>query len=197
MIEIRQHVVPQSRTSTGSLWEASAETGGKTYSATSRHGAPQVLARKLLVAGVPGQQPVEVLSQVCTYDNGTEIHTEELRGCVTYRSLHAMAKTTFEEGNRPLHRARFKERPQSAFPLQPGEQETRFTPPDDVAVIPDLAPLKTGLRRCVSCGGDFVPTRQGRRFCSPACRLRAHRAASSRNGSRDIGAMTRPSAPAA
>jgi hypothetical protein len=105
--------------------------------ATSRHGAPQALARKLLVAGIPGQQPVEVFSQVCTYDNGTEIHTEELRGCVTYRSLYAMARTTLEEGDRPLHRARYKERPQIAFPSQPGEPETRFTPPDDIVVLPE------------------------------------------------------------
>jgi hypothetical protein len=90
---------------------------------------PRALARKLLVAGIPGQQPVEVFSQVCTYDNGTEIHTEELRGCVTYRSLYAMARTTLEEGDRPLHRARFKERPQIAFPLQPGAAETLASSP--------------------------------------------------------------------
>jgi hypothetical protein len=177
VIQIRQHVVPQSRTSTGSLWEASTETGGKTYTAASRHGAPQALARKLLVAGVPGQQPVEVLSQVCTYDNGTEIHTEELRGCVTYRSLYAMARSTLEEGDRPLHRARFKERPQIAFPLQPGEQESVSSPLDDVVVIPEPGPAFLKRRRCVSCHGNFEPARQDQRFCCSNCRLRAHRRA--------------------
>ena len=175
MIKIWQRPVPRSRTQTGSLWEAFTEIGGKTYSATSRHGAPQALARKLLVAGVPGQQPVEAFSQVCTYDNGTEIHTEELRGCVTYRSLYAMARTTLEEGDRPLHRARFKERPQIAFPLLPSAPEMRFTLPDDVVVTLAPDPLKTGLRRCVSCDGDFFPARPWSRCCSSACRLRAHR----------------------
>jgi hypothetical protein len=48
-------------------------------------------------------------------------------------------------------------------------------PPEDVVVIPGPDPLKTGLRQCVSCHGDFLRTRPWSRFCSPACRLRAHR----------------------
>jgi hypothetical protein len=175
MIDIRQRPVPRSRTQTGSLWVAMAEIGGKTYSATSRHGAPQALARVLVAAGIT-DQPVEVRSEVCVFDNGNEIRTEELRGCIRYRSLHAMAEATLEEGDRPVHRARFKERPQIAVPLQPERPEMRFTPPGDVVVIPEPEPLKTGLRRCVSCDGDFVPARTWSRFCSPACRLRAHRA---------------------
>jgi hypothetical protein len=127
MIHIRQRLVPSSRTHTGSLWEASTEIDGKSYSAVSRHGGPQALARALVAAGIP-DQPVEVRSEVCVFDNGAEIRTEELRGCISYRSLHAMAEATFEEGDRPLHRARFKERPQIAFPLQPCEQEMRFMP---------------------------------------------------------------------
>jgi hypothetical protein len=118
---------------------------------------------------------------VCVFDDGAEIRTEQVRGSVTYRSLHAMAKTTFEEGNRPLHRARFKERLETVFALQPGEQETGFTPPDAVVVILEPDPLKMGLRRCVSCDGDFLPVRQAQRFCSAACRLRAHRAAISQS----------------
>jgi hypothetical protein len=31
------------------------------------------------------------------------------------------------------------------------------------------------MRRCEGCDGDFVPARSWSRFCSPACRLRAHR----------------------
>jgi ferredoxin len=190
VIQIRQHVVPQSRTSTGSLWEASAEIGGKTYSAASRHGAPQALARALVAAGIP-DQPVIVCSEVCVFDNGAEIRTEQVRGGVTYRSLHAMAKTTFEEGNRPLHRARFKERPETAFALQPGEQETRFTPPDDVVVQEGHDPSKVGHRKCVSCGRDFLPARPWSIFCSPACRLRAHRRAR-RDESQEIMAVSEP-----
>ena len=59
VIQIRQRLVPRSRTSTGSLWQAETEIDGKTYSATSRHGAPQALARVLIDAGIP-DQPVEV-----------------------------------------------------------------------------------------------------------------------------------------
>jgi hypothetical protein len=206
MIRIRQRIVPGSRTHTGSLWEAMAEIGGKTYSATSRHGAPQALARVLVAASIP-DQPVKVSSEVCVLDNG-EIRTEHLRGCIRYLSLHTMAKTTFEEGDRPLHRARFKERPQNAVPVQPGEQEMRFKPPAGIlgsaeqseglaadggtgqkcvsspAVdVLELSPRETQAlappaetRRCDGCDGDFFPARPWSRFCTPACRLRAHRA---------------------
>jgi hypothetical protein len=176
MIYIRQRPVPRSRTQTGLLWAASAEIDGNSYSTVSRHSAPQALARALVTAGIP-DQPVEVRSEVCIFDNGAEILTEELHGCIRYRSLEAMAKTTFEEGDRPVHRARFKERPQIAFPLQPGEQESVSSPPDDVVVIPEPGPAFLGRRRCVSCDGDFVPVRRDQRFCRGACRLRAHRAA--------------------
>jgi hypothetical protein len=206
MIHIQQRPVPRSRTQTGSLWEASTEIDGKTYSATSRHGAPQALARVLLAEGV-ADMPVEGRSEVCVFDNGTEIRTEQLRGCIRYRSLHTMAKTTFEEGDRPLHRARFKERPQNAVPVQPGEQEMRFKPPAGIlgsaeqseglaadggtgqkcvsspAVdVLEPSPRETQAlappaetRRCDGCGGDFLPARPWSRFCSSACRLRAHR----------------------
>jgi hypothetical protein len=174
MISIRQRIAPRSRTHTGSLWEATTEVDGRPYSATSRHGAPQALARVLVAADI-ADQPVEVRSEVCVFDNGAEILTEELRGCIRYRSLHAIAKTTFEEGDRALHRARFKERPQIAFPLQPGAPEMRFMPSDDVVVIPRPEPLKTGRRKCVSCDADFVPARPWQHFCDSTCRLRAYR----------------------
>jgi hypothetical protein len=212
MIEIRQRLVPRSRTHTGSLWEASTEIGGKPDSATSRHGAPQALARALVAAGIP-DQPVEVRSEVCVFDDSAEIRSEVLRGCIRYRSLHAMAKTTFEEGDRPLHRARFKERPQIARPLPPGRQEMRFTLPAGIlasdglsdgldagggtgqkcvssAATYDLETRPAGdheagsltstaaTRRCGECDGDFLAARRWSRFCSPACRLRAHRRSS-------------------
>jgi hypothetical protein len=131
MIKIRQRPVPRSRTQTGSLWEATAEIDGKSYFGVSRHGAPQALARALVAAGIP-DQPAEV----CISDNGAEIRTEQLQGCISYRSLHAMVEATFEEGDRPLHRARFKERPQIAFPLQPCEQEMRFIPSAGILPLP-------------------------------------------------------------
>jgi hypothetical protein len=153
MIHIRQRIVQGSRTHTGSLWEASTEIEGKRYSVTSRNGAPHALARMLATARV-ADQLVEVRSEVCVFDNGVEIRTEELHGCVSYRSLDAMAKTTFEEGDRPLHRARFKERPQIAFPLPPGGQEMRFTPPAGILAFDGrsegLSAGGTTEQKCVS-----------------------------------------------
>jgi hypothetical protein len=117
-----------------------------------------------------------------------------------------MAKTTFEEGDRPLHRARFKERPQIALPLSPGRQEMRFTPPACIVAFggrseglgadcatgqkcisltaadglepspaddPETQTAET--RFCEGCGTHFQLARPWSRFCSPACRLRAHR----------------------
>ena len=89
MIHVRQRIVPRSRTHTGSLREAATEFDGNAYSAASRHGAPQALARALVAAGVP-DQPVEVRSEVCVFDDGRTIRTEELEGCIKCSSLHAM-----------------------------------------------------------------------------------------------------------
>jgi hypothetical protein len=202
MIKIRQRPIPRSRTQTGSLWEATAEIDGKSYFAVSRRGVPQALARMLVAANVT-DQPVEVRSEVCVLDAGKEMRTEELRGCITYRSLHAMAKWTFTEGAAtPLHRVRFQEQPEGVFSIEASGQEMRFTPPasilasteqsedltagggtgqkcvssppDDVAVPVPTEPRQT--RRCEGCDGDFLPARPWSRFCTPACRLRAHRA---------------------
>jgi hypothetical protein len=186
MIHIRQRIVERSRTHTSSRWEATAEIGGKTYSATSRHGAPQALARVLVAAGIV-EQPVEVRSEVCVFDNGAEIRTEELRGCIRNRSLHAMAEATFQEGDRPLHRARFKELPQIAFPLQPCEQGMRFTPPASILGSEDREPQETERTpevapRCEGCGNELVLQRVWSRFCSPSCRLRAWRAGRAKAG---------------
>jgi hypothetical protein len=70
VIVIRQ--VPRSRSGTGMLWETTAEIDGQTYSAASRHGAPQALARELVAAAIPDES-VEVRSDVCISDNGAEI----------------------------------------------------------------------------------------------------------------------------
>jgi hypothetical protein len=238
MIFTHQRIVPRSRTGTGSLWEASTEFGSKTYSAVSRHGAPQALARMLVVAGIP-DQPVEVRSGICIFDDGKTIRTEELKGCIRYRSLHAMARYTFQEGDRPLHRVRYAERPEGVFPVEEehlleglalggrGRQkcvsslvlgqrevpepnlskivasapagEMRFSPlvGGQECVSPRLANgqeirfadrLEThaaAMRRCEGCDGDFVPARSWSRFCSPGCRLRAHRRLARRGETND------------
>jgi hypothetical protein len=129
MIHIRQRPVPRSRTHTGSLWVAMAEIGGETYHATSRHGAPQALARVLLSAGIP-DQAVEVRSEVCVLDNGAEIRTEELRGCIRYRSLHALAKWTFTEGAATLlHRVRYQAQREGVFSSEASGQKCVSSPP--------------------------------------------------------------------
>jgi hypothetical protein len=117
----------------------------------------------MLAASRIPDQPVDVRSEAGVFDNGVEIRTEELRGCISYRSLDAMAKTTFEEGDRPLHRARFKERPQIAFPVPPGGQEMRFTPPAGILAFDgrseDLGADGATGQKCVSSPGDNVVDR--------------------------------------
>jgi hypothetical protein len=62
------------------VYEAECEIGGQRYSARSRHGAPNELARVLVSAGV-ADQPVEV-------------RHAGIKGCISYRSLHQMARWT-------------------------------------------------------------------------------------------------------
>jgi hypothetical protein len=78
-----------------SLYEAECEVDGRRYSARSRHGAPNELARVLVAAGA-ADQPVEV-RQV------------GIKGCISYRSLHELALWTYEESATvPLRRVRWK-----------------------------------------------------------------------------------------
>jgi hypothetical protein len=179
VICIRQRVLPRSRTQTGSLWEASAEIDGKSYSAVSRHGAPQALARVLIAAGVE-DQPAEVRSEVCVFDSGAEIRTVLLRGCIRYRSFHTMGKTTFaESATAPLRRTRFEEQPEGLF-LRSGEGENAFhRPPDDIVAVPGSVTPKitvgTEERPCATCGRIFRPWRPQAAYCSQPCRQRAYR----------------------
>jgi ferredoxin len=143
------------------IWVAEAMVDGRTYTAHSRHGAPNELARQLVAAGI--------------IDRPMVIHYRGRTGTMTWRSLRAAAMWTYSEGNHPLRRVRHKEQPEGLF-LRSGDGENAFhRVPADVVVIPGPDPLKTGRRRCVSCGRDFLPARPWSRFCSPACRLRAHR----------------------
>jgi hypothetical protein len=142
-------------------WVAEAMVDGRTYTARSRHGAPNELARKLVAAGI--------------IDRPMVIHYRGLAGTMTWRSFHAAATWTYSEGDQPLRRVRYKEQPEGLF-LRSGDGENAFhRSPDDIVVIPELDLLKTGGRKCVSCGGDFLPARPWARFCSTACRLRSHR----------------------
>jgi hypothetical protein len=150
------------------VWIAEATIDGRTYVARSRHGAPNALARNLVVAGFRDRPMV--------------VDYQGLAGTVTWRSFHAAANWTYSESDRPLRRVRYKEPPEGLF-LVSGIEEKCVSSAldDDVEVRPaDLheteEPAPTaGVRRCDECGGDFRPARPWSRFCRPACRLRAHR----------------------
>jgi hypothetical protein len=80
------------------LYDAECEVSGQHYSARSRHGAANELARVLVCGGVP-DQPVE-------------IRQVGLKGCITYCSLYELAHWTYEESAAmPLRRVRWKPSP--------------------------------------------------------------------------------------
>jgi|SRR6516165_7825516 len=143
------------------VWIAETSVDGQTYTARSRHGAANELARQLVDTGIPDRPMV--------------IHYRGRPGTMTYRSFHAAATWTHSEGNQPLRRVKYKERPEGLF-LRSGDGENAFRrPPDDIVVLLEPDAIETGLRQCVSCGRDFQPARPWSRFCSAACRLRTHR----------------------
>jgi len=148
-------------------WIAEATIEGQTYSARARHGAPNELARQLVAAGFADRPMV--------------IRYQGLAGSITYRSFHAAATLTYSEGNQPLRRVRYREPPEGIF-LGSGARQKCVSSPvvDDMEIPPangreTLAPAQAERRRCDGCDSDFLPARKWSRFCSPACRLRAHR----------------------
>jgi len=80
------------------VWIAEATVDGRVYTARSRHGATNELARQLAAAGLADRPMV--------------IRCRGLAGTLSYRSFHAAAKWTYKEGDRPLRRVRYKERPE-------------------------------------------------------------------------------------
>jgi hypothetical protein len=96
MIRVYQH--PEANTQSakkGCSWVAEAIVNGISYSARSRHGAPQELARTLVAAGIP--------------DAPMQVTTAGLRGETTYRSFYAAADRTIEENAKtPLRSRRYR-----------------------------------------------------------------------------------------
>lgn len=121
-LEMRQHIVPRSRTAeNSSKWEVRAEVDGVVYRATSRRGAPQELARVLVAAGV-GDCPVRVFS-------------EQSPGTSIYRSLYAMAKFTFTEGKtRSLRQVRWTS-PEEIAAAFAGKPQNRGGTPSEVPEV--------------------------------------------------------------
>jgi hypothetical protein len=148
------------------LWIAEATVEGRTYTARSRHGPVNELARQLGAAGLPDRPMV--------------IRYSGLAGTLTYRSFYAAAMWTFSEGDRTLRRVRYREPPEGVF-LGGGTGRKCVSSPaaDDVESRPangrKAPPPAVGTRHCDGCGAVFRPARPWSRFCCPACRLRAHR----------------------
>jgi hypothetical protein len=150
------------------VWIAEATVEGSTYTARSRHGSANELARHLVAAGLPDRPMV--------------IRYHGLAGTMTYRSFHAAATWTFSEGERTLRRVRYRAPPEGVF-LGRGTGQKCVSSPvaDDVESRPanerkaGAAPPAVETRHCDECDTDFRPARPWSRFCCPACRLRAHR----------------------
>jgi hypothetical protein len=150
------------------LWIAEATVEGRTYTARSRHGPANELARQLVAAGL--------------LDRPMVIRRLGLAGTMTYRSFHAAARWTFSEGERTLRRVRYREPPEGVFLRSgTGQKCVSSLVADDVEILPanrrkaEAPPPAVGTRRCDGCGADFRPARPWSRFCCPTCRLRAHR----------------------
>ena len=92
MICVHQWPLEETRTqSKGCVYMAACEADGVPYSARSRYGAPNELARVLVAAGIPDAPMV--------------VTHRGLRGEMTYRSFDEAAKWTHEESaSVPLHR---------------------------------------------------------------------------------------------
>jgi hypothetical protein len=152
----------------GCVWVAEATIEGRAYVARSRHGAPNALPRQLVAAGLADRPMV--------------IRYQGFAGAMTWRSFHAAANWTYSEGDQPVRRVRYKERPEGLSSVRRTGQKCVSSPAADVVDLPptvgdEMAARTTaaGTRECGACGRSFRPSRPWARFCRPACRLRAHR----------------------
>ena len=151
---------------------------GLVYVARSRHGAPNELARQLVAAGLADRPMV--------------IHCRGRGGTMTYRSFHGAARWTYTEGDQPLRRVKYREQPEGVF-LGSGTRQKRVSSPAVDIVEPQPAEARE-THSCDGCGKAFQPPRPWSRFCSPACRLRAHRELAERNRPLSTAAIPHPSA---
>jgi hypothetical protein len=83
------------------VWIAEETVEGRTYTARSRHGPANELARQLVAARL--------------VDRPMVIRYHGLAGTLTYHSFHAAAMWTFSEGERRLRRVRHREPPEGVF----------------------------------------------------------------------------------
>ncbi len=126
VIKMRQWPVEGTRTpGKSSIFEAECEIDGRCYSARSRHGAPNELARLLVSVGI-ADQPVEVSHA-------------GIRGCITYRSLHDLARWTYQESSAvPLRRVRWKPPTDIGAEIRKRKAQNRGGSPGGVEEEPEL-----------------------------------------------------------
>jgi hypothetical protein len=182
------------------IWIAEATVDGRMYTARSRRGAANELVRQLVAAGladramvirnrrsaVSGSYRSFHAAAKWTFSEGDQpLHRvryrEQPKGLFpvsgTGQKCVSSAAHVSEEGRGP-------KTPDMAPPARAAEM--RFNPTGDgrecasgeeqQARLSDGRETgRAGARRCEACDGDFVPARAWSRFCSPACRLRAHR----------------------
>ena len=137
---------------------------GRVYVARSRHGASNELARQLVAAGLADRL------MIIRYRGRAET--------MIYRSFHAAAGWAYTEGDEPLRRVRYRERPEGLFVVCGTGQKCVSSPRDDEVDLPAADTHETHSRTtrcCEGCESDFLPARPWSRFCSPACRLRSYR----------------------
>jgi hypothetical protein len=188
MILVAQYPLEDTRTPNGVCYWVAETTlqDGRFFCVRSKHGAPNELARQLVVAGIP-DRPME------TYDRRSGLKA------LTCRSFHAAAKWTYTEGAATvLQRVRYQEfhgLPASEADAQrePTPAECRETvlgntekgggtPSQAVQHLADSVTPKIGvgdqqaeLRQCETCGRRFRPWRPQATHCSGACRQKAYR----------------------
>jgi hypothetical protein len=104
------------------LYEAEGEVDGRRYSARSRHGAPNELARALVLAGV-SDRPVEVCQA-------------GVKGGLTYRSLHEF--TCEESATVPLRQARWRPPPDFGVEVRGRNAQNRGASSATAAEEPEL-----------------------------------------------------------
>ena len=120
MIVMLQRPLEGTRTPERScVYEAECEIDGRRYSAQSRHGAPNELARVLVAAGVP--------------DQSVEVRQTGIKGGLSYRSLHELARRTYEESATvSLRRVRWKSPPDFTAAVRGRDAQNRGETPAQV-----------------------------------------------------------------
>jgi hypothetical protein len=123
---MRQWPLESNRTPEKScVFEAECEVDGRRYSARSRHGAPNELARALVSAGI-ADQPVEV-------------RHVGIKGCISYRSLHELSLWTYQESAKvTLRRVRWKPPPDWSGDIRIRNAKNQDDPDKEAEEDPEL-----------------------------------------------------------